>query len=119
MEDTMVIHPTAERAARETATGPAAAALAAAGGGALVFGLLTLLAGAFSGIKAILGFIPAVGSLSGKAILAVAAWLVLWPVLHFLWRDSDARLHGACVATAVMIAVSAVCTFPPVFEAFH
>ena len=100
-------------------TGPAAAALAAAGGGALVFGLLTLLAGAFAGIKAFLGFIPAVGSLSGKSILAVAAWLILWLVLHLLWRQDDTRLRAACVATVVMIAVSVVCTFPPVFEAFH
>lgn len=100
-------------------TGPAAAALAAAGGGALVFGLLTLLAGAFAGVKAFLGFIPAVGSLSGKSILAVAGWLVLWLVLHLLWREDDTRLHGASIATAIMIAVSVLCTFPPVFEAFH
>ena len=53
---------------------------------------------------------PAVGSLSGKSILSVEVRPVLWLVLTPV-------LRGACVTTAVMIAVSAV--FPSVFEAFH
>ena len=71
----------------EKPEGPVAAAILAAGVGALALGVLTTLAEASEGFKEFLTFSEPVGPLSGKTIGAVLIWLVAWVVLHIVYRN--------------------------------
>lgn len=93
--------------------GPVAAAFIAAGIGALVLGILTTLAEASETVKGWLEWSKAVGPLSGKTVVAVAAWLVAWAVLHPVLRGREVRPRSAFVLTAVLVAAGIVLTFPP------
>jgi len=88
---------TPEGGAAARPSGPVAAAFVAAGVGSLVLGILTVLAEASEAAKGWLEFSASVGPLSGETILAVAAWLVAWAVLHAALRHRDVsppgRLH--------------------------
>jgi hypothetical protein len=107
-----------EPQAVERPTGPVAAALLATGIGAFVLGLLTTLSEASEDIHDFLEFSADVGPLSGKTILAVAAYFASWAVLHVLWRRDDRPLRPILIATAVLIALGVLGTFPTFFQAF-
>jgi hypothetical protein len=102
----------------ERPTGPVAAAVLATGIGAFVLGLLTTLNEASTDLSDFLRFDEDVGPLSGKTILAAAAYLVSWALLHGLWRRQSPRLQPFLIATAVLIALGVLGTFPTFFEAF-
>ncbi|MBI4259204.1 MAG: hypothetical protein HY658_01440 [Actinobacteria bacterium] len=98
--------------------GPLAAAFLAAGIGALVLGILTTLASASSSIKDALAFTDPVGPLSGKTTIAVAAWVVSWPILHLALRRRDPAPGKVYWATALLVVLGLIGTFPTFFEAF-
>jgi len=102
----------------ERPTGPVAAALLATGIGAVVLGLLTTLSEASTGVHDFLEFDKDVGPLSGKTIIAVIAYLASWAVLHALWRRQNPPLRPILIATAVLIALGVLGTFPTFFQAF-
>jgi hypothetical protein len=102
----------------ERPTGPIAAAVLATGVGSLVLGLLTTLNEASTEVHDFLEFDEDVGPLSGKTIIAVIAYLVSWAVLHGLWRRQNPALRPILIATAVLIAVGILGTFPTFFQAF-
>lgn len=113
--------------AEETATvieypdkpeGPIAAAIIAAGIGAVVLGLMTTLAAASGTIADWLDLNSDVGPLSGKTILAVVAWLAAWAILHVTLRDRPYETRRAMVVSLVLIGLGVVGTFPPFFQAF-
>ena len=99
-------------------TGPVAAAVLATGIGAFVLGLLTTLSEASTGIHDFLEFSDDVGPLSGKTILAVVAYVVSWAGLHAAWRRRNPALRPVLIATAVLIALGILGTFPTFFQAF-
>lgn len=99
-------------------TGPAAAALLAAGVGSVALGVLTTLAEASEGVKAALQFTEPVGPLSGKTTGAVAAFLLAWAVGHMTMSDRSPRLRGVLMWTIILVALGLIMTFPPVFGAF-
>lgn len=99
-------------------TGPIAAAVLSAGIGSLVLGFLTTLNEASSAVHDFLEFDKDVGPLSGKTIIAVIAYLVSWGVLHAMWRRGTPALRPILVATAVLIALGILGTFPIFFQAF-
>jgi hypothetical protein len=99
-------------------TGPVAAALLATGIGAFVLGFLTTLNEASTGVHDFLEFDKDVGPLSGKTIIAVIAYVASWAVLHGLWRRQNPALRPILVATAVLIALGVLGTFPTFFQAF-
>ena len=99
-------------------TGPVAAALLATGIGALALGLLTTLNEASTGVHDFLEFDDGVGPLSGKTILAVVAYFASWGALHGLWRRQNPPLRPILIATAVLIALGVLGTFPTFFQAF-
>lgn len=99
-------------------TGPAAAALIAAGIGTFTVGLITSLAEAFGGLKTALNFYNPSGPLSGKTGVAVLVWLVSWIVLHSMWRTRNPEIGRLFTWTLVLIALGFLLTFPPIFEAF-
>ena len=99
-------------------TGPVAAALLATGIGILTLGLLTTLSEASTDIHDFLEFSDDVGPLSGKTILAVIAYVASWAILHAVWRRRDRPLRPILIATAVLIALGILGTFPTFFQAF-
>jgi len=97
---------------------PVAAAFLAAGFGVLVLGFLTALAEASTAAKDWLQFSSRVGPLSGKTIIAVAAWLAAWAVLSVALRGRDIRPATVYWMTGLMLALGLVGTFPSFFEKF-
>jgi hypothetical protein len=98
--------------------GPAAAALLAAGVGALTLGLLTTLAEASTDIADGLAFYDRVGPLSGKTIIAVGVWLVVWLVLQLTAARRLALTRTVLTAFAVLLALGVLGTFPTFFDLF-
>ena len=96
------------------ANGTALAAFLAAGVGAFAMGLVVILneAGVFAA-PALYG--PA-GGVSGRTTLATATWLVAWGVLHHRWRDRRLEPRPVHAATATLILLGLLLTFPPVWS---
>jgi hypothetical protein len=99
-------------------SGPAAAAMIAAGIGTLCLGLLTTLSEASTGFADFLQWNDRVGPLSGKTILSVIAYAAGWAVLYGLWREKEVPLRTAMRATLLLVALGLVGTFPKFFELF-
>ena len=117
----MVETPTTMPASHESAepaTGPAAAALLAAGIGALVLGIFTTWAEASTGMHDWLQWNDRVGPLMGKTILGVIAFFGSWAVLGFAWKDKNPELRPIVIAAVVLLAAGCVLTFPTFFQAF-
>ena len=102
----------------EKPSGPAAAAMIAAGIGALVLGLMATLSEASASIHDWLQFNDRVGPLSGKTIIASAAFFAAWGLLSVAWRRSNPALRPVAVATVVLVLLGLVGTFPTFFLAF-
>jgi hypothetical protein len=109
---------TAERTEVQKPSGPAAAVVLASGVGSFVLGLLATLNEASSDVSEFLAFSDDVGPLSGKTIIAVAAFFVSWAVLGFVWRGREVAWRPVLVGTVVLIALGFLGTFPTFFEAF-
>ena len=105
-------------AAESIPTGPAAAAVLAAGIGCAALGILIPLAEGIAWVKTTLTFNGPVGPLSGKTIVASVVWLIAWAVLHAAWRRRDVRFAPVWVASILLIAVGLLGSFPPVFQLF-
>ena len=102
----------------ERPSGPVAAAVLATGIGAVVLGLLTTLSEASTGVHDFLVFDDDVGPLSGKTIIAVVAYLLSWAGLHVAWRRQNPTLRPILIATAVLVGLGILGTFPTFFQAF-
>jgi hypothetical protein len=99
-------------------SGPPAAVVLAAGVGTFVLGLFTTLNEASTGINDFLRFSDDVGPLSGKTIIAGAAFFVSWAILGYLWRRREVAWRPVLTATIVLLALGYLGTFPTFFEAF-
>lgn len=90
------------------------AAFLSAGIGAFAMGLLVILneAGLFAAPTL---YAPA-GGVSGRTTLAVATWLIAWAVLHHRWKTRRVEPGPVWVATACLIVVGLLLTFPPVWQ---
>lgn len=104
--------------------GPAAAVVLAAGIGSFVLGLMVTLAEASVDIKNFLDFSKnyglgsGVGPLSGKVILACAAFFLSWIGFGYAWRDKDVNFRTIFVSAMVLLALGFALTFPPIFVLF-
>ena len=63
-------------------------------------------------------YLKAVGPLSGKAIIAVAIWLVSWIVLALIMRGRNPGVKTALTVSGLLIAVGFVGTFPLFYDLF-
>jgi hypothetical protein len=111
--------PSAAAAPATRPNGPVAAVMLATGIGVLVLGILTTVTEASEGLHEFLEFSERVGPLSGKTILAVAAFLVSWGGLHLALRDREMAWRTVTIAMVAMIAAGFVLTFPPFFQLFE
>jgi hypothetical protein len=98
--------------------GPAAAVLLATGVGALVLGILTTINEASEGVHDFLEFSGRVGPLSGKTIIAGAVFFGSWGVLAWILGHKNPPFKATVVATAILLAIGFVMTFPVFFQAF-
>jgi hypothetical protein len=98
--------------------GEACAALVASGVGVFALGLFTTLAEMWAGLKTFLTFNNGVGPLSGKTIVPVIIWLVVWAGLHFTWKGKDLDFGKSAMATVALIALGFLGTFPIFFQLF-
>jgi len=102
-------------------SGPAAAAIVAAGIGSLVLGLMVTLAEFSADAKNLLDFAKnyglgtGVGPLSGKVIVAVLAYVISWAILYFMWRGKEISVGKAFLATLALVGLGFALTFPPIF----
>jgi hypothetical protein len=96
--------------------GPAAAAMLAAGIGAALLGSVVTCAEAILPLRQALTFSKAVGPLSGKTTVTMVAWLGVWAVLHWRWRERHLPFRRMAVAIVVLVLVGLLGTFPPVYE---
>jgi hypothetical protein len=96
--------------------GPGAAALLAAGFGSFALALLAMIADKAPSVKAALIFWKPTGPLSGVTIRAVVGWLVVWLLLHKLWRKSSVNLGLVSKLSLALLALSLLLTFPPIAD---
>ena len=94
-------------------TGPGAAAILAAGVGAMAVGLLSFAVDVMPGLKTAFAVWKASGPLSGVSSLAVIVWLAAWLVLHSIWRRRNVGMSRVNAAAFVMLAAGLLLTFPP------
>jgi hypothetical protein len=98
--------------------GPVAAAFLAAGIGSLVLGLLTTIAEANATFADQLNWYNPVGPLSGKTLIAVAAFVASWLLLHFALRGKEPAQGVTYWATGLLVVAGFLLTFPKFFELF-
>ncbi|MFN8629234.1 MAG: hypothetical protein U0838_02625 [Chloroflexota bacterium] len=104
--------------------GPVAAAFLAGGIGSLALGVLVCLNELGGDISKFLAFDKnfglgsGVGPLSGKAIIAVLAFVISWVILHFAFRGKEVAFGRVFTIALVLVAAGFLLTFPPVFDLF-
>jgi hypothetical protein len=103
----------------EPPSGPAAALILAGGIAVFCMGLVTTLGEASTGIADGLQWNDRVGPLSGKTLITVIVFAAAWVLLHTLWRRSNPPLRSITVASAVLIVLGLIGTFPTFFQAFE
>jgi hypothetical protein len=99
--------------------GPPAAALIAAGIGAVTLGLFVTWSEASTGMKDWLQWNDRVGPLAGKTILATIAYFASFLVLGFLWRGRSFALRSILIVSGILVVLGLLFTFPPIFQAFE
>lgn len=96
--------------------GAAMSAMLAAAIASAAFGALVLL-GATGVFSAPAIYAPA-GGLSGRSTGALLVWLITWVLLHRQWRDRSVSMSRVSAWSFVLVLVSIVATFPPLWELF-
>jgi hypothetical protein len=103
----------------EPPSGPPAALILAGGIGVFCMGLVTTLGEASTGIADGLQWNDRVGPLSGKTLITVIVFAVAWALLTGLWRRANPPLRSITIASAVLVVLGLVGTFPTFFQAFE
>src|SRR5215210_855789 len=98
-------------------SGPAAAVVLAAGLGSFVLGLLSVLTASSASVSSALTLRDSVGDLSGLTTASAVVFFVTWGALAIAWRHADPPLPRVSAASAVLIALGLLGTFPPFFNA--
>jgi hypothetical protein len=98
--------------------GPIAAAILAAGTGALTMGIVTTLVEASASIKKGLTLSTTVGPLSGKVAITIGVWLAVWLVLHLALRRKPYETRRALTISLMLIGLGVLGTFPTFFQLF-
>jgi hypothetical protein len=102
----------------EMKNGRASAALIAGGIGAVVMGLLTILADSAHAISKALNWYNPTGALSGKSTLTVVIWVVVWFITDKIWKDRNFDMGRITAISVVLLLLGIFFTFPPFFSLF-
>ena len=101
--------------------GPGAAAIAAAGVGIFVLGLLTVLSELSAAVHDFLGSMDlgrGVGPLAGKTTLASLTFFIVWATVGLVWRKRDPDIKRIFWIGLGLGVIGGILTFPPIFTAF-
>ncbi|MBI4218910.1 MAG: hypothetical protein HY682_02120 [Chloroflexi bacterium] len=102
----------------ERPNGAAVAAILAAAIGVFFVGFWTSLAEASDAVASWLNFYNPTGPLSGKTTMSVVLWIAAWVPAHFVLRNREIAIRPVILATAALIVLGVLLTFPPIFELF-
>ena len=105
-----------ERELLETPSGPAAAAILAAGLGSLSLGVFAFGGDASLTIRRLLDIWTPTGPLSGVTSGAIFVWLLAWFGLSRLWARREVRLGAINAAAFAMLMAGLLLTFPPFMD---
>jgi len=107
------------RSTEDSLPGPVAAALIAAGVGSTVLGLAIVAVEVSATVKEWAAMGTAAGPLTGKALLAAAAFLLVWAVLRVVLHDRAVPARATSWTTSVLVGIGVLLTFPPIYGLFH
>lgn len=99
-------------------TGPAAAALLAAGIGSLGLALLAIAGDRIPAFQHAMIFYRPTGPLSGVSTAAIIVWLAAWAAFHLRWRARSVNLRPICIAALLLFLAGLLLTFPPLADFF-
>lgn len=105
-----------ETRAMAMVNGPGAAAVLAAGIGCFALAVLACVTDKVSSVKKLMPFYTPTGPLSGVTTTAVLVWLVVWLVLHIVWRRRDVSIAALCRIAFALLVLGALLTFPPLAD---
>ena len=83
--------------------GVAAAAALASAIGVFITGFLTTLAEISGSLKTVLAWSGAVGPLIGKTGVGAIVWLIVWAILHAMWRDKEVNFRAIYTVSLILI----------------
>jgi hypothetical protein len=112
------VHGTGYPKARSFPNGGGAAALLAAGIGSFLVAVFAILADKSAAIKGLMIFYKPTGPLSGVTTCAIAAWLLVWLVLHLSWRARMVDMGRVRTVALVLLILGVLLTFPPIADVF-
>jgi hypothetical protein len=112
------IHVTEYAKARNFPNGGGAAAVLAAGIGSFLIAIFAILGDKVAAIRSLMIFYKPTGPLSGVTTCAVAVWLLVWLMLHMLWRSRMVDMGRVRTAALVLLVLAVVLTFPPIADVF-
>lgn len=112
MIDPLAHNPMTQTTQDRIPNGAAWAAILAAAIGCAALALLIDLGETCPPIGKLLNFYDPVGNLSGKSSVAVLIWLIVWAILHTLWRNriiASTRLISTISLILIVLSVIASC----------
>jgi hypothetical protein len=92
--------------------GKAAAALVAGAMGIAFLGIFSFFSGIIPAFRTLLVLNAAVGSLSGKAIIPVGLWIIVWLGMDYSWKDKDLDFKKVVTWTRIFLIIGLLGTFP-------
>jgi len=98
--------------------GGGAAAILAAGIGALLVAVFALVADKSPAVKSVMIFYKRTGPLSGVTTCAIAAWLITWFALDRRWRGRAVAMGRVRAAALALLILGVLLTFPPLADLF-
>lgn len=108
----------ASAVAEEVPNGSGAAAILAAGVGALVLAVLAIATDRVRPLQRLMTFSKPTGPLSGVTTSAVVIWLVTWAVLDWRWRKKTLATRRIGVLAVGLLVLALLLTFPPLADLF-
>ncbi|PTB18941.1 hypothetical protein C9I57_20865 [Trinickia symbiotica] len=97
-------------------SGPAAAAILAAGIGCFAVGMFALAGDALPAVARLLTFCTPTGPLSGVTTSAIVVWLLSWFALARKWHAKTVALGGVTTIAFILLTLSVLLTFPPFMD---
>lgn len=98
--------------------GSGAAALLAAGIGALALAVFAIAGDRIPAFGKLMIFYKPTGPLSGVTTCAILVWLVAWVILDLRWKQRNVALRRVAAAALVLLFLGLLLTFPPLADLF-
>ena len=98
--------------------GKAAAALLAGAAGIALLGIFSVLAEWIPAFRLALALNASVGSLSGKTVIPVIIWFILWLGMDYSWKDKELDFKKVVIWSRILMLIGLLGTFPLFFRLF-